>query len=478
MIVEVPGQGEIEFPDSMSDADVTSAIKKITGPKIGMGDVQAAPSSWAGSSNVPAAMLTGDPETDNRIGQNLAAQGGRKTVTKGDALRMAVLSASLAPMVANPIGAAAISGGLFSGATSKADDAAGIAGDALVGAGTGAAAGAALKTVGGPLAQWLAKKGQRYGAAALTGISSIARKKAPSPEAVEQAFKVGAIRPGSTVEGIARRLQDAADPLAQRYGEILTELEAKGVTGPNAQRMAAQFAQEAATADANSIVGTRAKALGDTASALTGTPGGHMTAAIPPKPTLPGGELSLMQTELMKRELQADAASQYVKEGPTSLAGGAKKEIAGKFRQAIEDAVSAQSSKAPAEAAAFMPVKEELHRTLEGLGFAREGAARYARRNPFGLHEAMGLASGVASGNPLEAIGTVGAMHALKDRGTSTLASLAHGGAKALGAVPQRAVPGYLSAPVAPKTFAQALAEALRRIEAGPVPVPADEGDR
>jgi len=378
--------------------------------------------------------------------------------------------AGVGALNAAPMGAA------FGAGESTAATPGGIATDAALGAAGGAALGAATPVVGGLLkkgaaeaAEGLGGRALRYGRNAIAGVTNaLARRKPLAPEAVEAAFQAGAIRPGSTVEGIANRLQEAADPLADRYGQILRDLEAKGVTGPNAAKMAGDLLAEAQQASNNSIIGTRAEALADTGRKLLSKP----TAGV-----APGGDLGLMQTELMKRELQNAAAGDFVKEGRLSLSGAARKEIAGRFKGAIEDAVAQQAQKAPDEAAAFVPVKEQLHNTLQALGAAREGAGRYARRSPFGLHEAMGLATGIATGNPAEAVGSLGLMHALKERGSSTAAWLARQGAQGarrLAGVEAARAPQ--SAVLALNPEVSALAEAMRRARvAGPLPAEAED---
>lgn len=437
--------------------------------KPGFGDLQYAEAKREAirtRRNVPAYLLTGMPIDEQRA--RIFAEAGKlePPITGRQAAQgMAILGSAIVPPLLPSAAGPAAGGGLFALGTTKASTPGEAVADTALGAFGGHLMGKGVQFLGralAPVAEYLTDKGLSYGRKALSGVSSsLARRKPIPAEAVREAFDVGAIRPGSSVEGIARRLQDVADPLSERYAAILKELEASGVTGPNAQNLAAQLATEGAQAEANSIIGTRAAALKDTAKALTGAPGGHMRPPIPPKPTDPMGNLGLMQSELMKRELQADAASQYVKEGPTSLAGAARKELAGKFKDAIEQAVAEQAAKSPAAAAEFQPVKEQLHRVLTGLGAAREGAARYARRSPFGLHEALGLASGIATGNPLEAAGAAGLMSALKERGASTLGSAFYSAGRGLSGF----APEALSPVTTPEgaALAKALADALRR---------------
>jgi hypothetical protein len=468
--------------------DTPPTAAEMAGGPPGMGDVRAAEAADApasvveGARNVPAAFLTNDPATDQRAAANLYEQGHQRALTTEDALRAGAIGggALLAPVAGVP--AAMLGGGLTSAGLSKSSEPGGIAIDAATGAVVSGAMAKALP----PLLGWLGNKlraaGINYGRKAITGVSSPLARRAPlADEVVEEAFRADAIRPGSNVGGVATRLQDAVDPVTEQYAEILKRLEAAGVTGPHAATLAAELAQEASTASANSIIGTRAKALQDASQTLVGAtiPQHHgPPIVIPPKPTLPGGELGLMQSELMKRELQKAAASEFVKEGSTSLAGAARKELAGRFKDAIEQAVESQAPKAPAEVASFVPVKEQLHRLLSALGPAREAAARSTRRIPFGLHEAMGLASGVASGNPTAAVATPALMSALKERGASTLAWGANRAANALGAAAAGPVPGSVSEHVADpaeEAFIAWLRSKFGAPQVGLVPAAAEE---
>jgi hypothetical protein len=327
----------------------------------------------------------------------------------GLAARMAAGAASGAP-VAGAIGLAESRDPTLAG---KLEDAAKNSGLGLLVGGTVPAVTTGASRFFDWLGEKLGKSAIDMGRKAITGVSStLARRKPLDPDVVENAFQVGAIKPFSDVEGIANRLSDVADEQGQQYRDILQALEDKGVHGPDAENLAQYLRGKAWLARQNSIVGTRADALDNAAEELAGK-------------TLPSsgqGRLGLMQSEFQKRELQQAAANDFVREGPQSLAGGARKELAGDWRQAIEDAVQQQSNLAPQEAADFQPVKEGLHKTLSALGPASEAAARKARRSPFGLQEAMGVATGLASGSPAKALEGAGIMNALKNRGASTIA--------------------------------------------------------
>jgi hypothetical protein len=166
--------------DDLSDEDVGRKVRaRFPGqyddfedapapPKVGMGDVQASPSSWVGSSNVPVGLLTGDEATDNQIGQNLAAHGARKAITKGDVGRTAAGIASVAApfLIPEALAGAAVGGGFGGLATTDAETVPGMVWDAAKNAFVAATGAKALQYAGKvaePVARWVAGK---FGSAA------------------------------------------------------------------------------------------------------------------------------------------------------------------------------------------------------------------------------------------------------------------------------------------------------------------------
>jgi len=123
VIIELPNGTELDAPDGLSPEQIKAIVQKHTSgapvpvalPPVGMGDVQAAPSSYPDTSNVPAAMLTGDPATDRQIAENAAAQGQRHAITKRDALGAGAVA--LGGLVGSAAGVPAgfASGALMSG---------------------------------------------------------------------------------------------------------------------------------------------------------------------------------------------------------------------------------------------------------------------------------------------------------------------------------------------------------------------------
>jgi len=377
------------------------------------------------------------------------------------------------------VGAGAMSGApagaLYGLGASESDTLGGNLGDAADGAVGGAIVGGAIPVVGAA-AKWAAPKLRNFaveqGRKALSGIGTALSARKEIPEAaVEAAYSSGAIRPLATIKGIAERLGIAADDLGQTYVQILKDLEAKGVTGPDATTVALDLLNRAAQ--------KRATSLGSTA------PGTFESAAneLVTKQTLPGGALPLSTAEAIKRNLQFEAQREYDKiSRQFTTTGEAKKELAAVMRGAIEDAVSTQAAKAPAEAAAFEPVKKKLSNLLQASKVAEEGAARAARRKTVGLTDTIaGTGLGAATGNPV--LGVLGAFgHGIADRRlASTLGSTARRVGQGLEWLGGANVPGPVRQAVAIEGGAnpemQAMVEALRRrIVFGPSMAPAEEG--
>jgi hypothetical protein len=457
-VIDLARRVKEKFPgayDDLSDVDLGRAVKgKFPGAyddfddvsSVGMGDVRASEGRdataaaereriVAGARNLPVSMQTNDPATDRRLAE-LAFEAGQTRdllpqvevgpkwmpqalknqmqFTPGD--RAALIAGGLGLAPAAGVLPAAASAGMMGAGMSESSDPAGILKDAGASALIGGTLAKVLPWAAGGIGRWLESKGINWGRKAITGVSSpLARRKELPEEAVRRAFKVDAIRPGSNVGGIANRLQQATDPVADEYRAVLAELESRGVYGPEAEKLAQAFLADSAAAVQNSAMGGASG--GPYASALREAGESIQSRALP----IGGqGRLGLMQSELMKRGAQSRAATDFVKEGPESLAGAGRKEVAGRLRESIEQAVDEQAALAPEAAAKFRPVKEELHQLLTALGPAREAASRAGRRIPFGLHEAMGLAAGISRGDPVAAVGSAGLMNALKERGAST----------------------------------------------------------
>lgn len=344
----------------------------------------------------------------------------------------AVKGAGLASKIAAGAKTGAAMGALYGAGGSEADTLSGIASDSALGGAVGSVAGGAapivgagLKRAAAPVARWLQERALESGRKALSGIGTPLAARKEIPEAVvNQALDTGAIKPFGTVTGAANRLEEQSNILGDAYGQILKELEAKGVTGPNAVVLARDIASRAAAAGKVSLGSARPRMLADMAAELP--------EKVNPAP-FASKRLGLLQAEEIKRGLQNEARREYDKiSRQFTTAGETKKEMASIFRQAIEDEVQAQAAKAPAAAAAFEPVKSRLANTLSALRVAEEGAARAARRAPPSLVPAVAVEA--ITGTP--GAGLLPLLARLADRRvSSTVARSSRAGAKLLEAL-------------------------------------------
>lgn len=338
----------------------------------------------------------------------------------------------------------------------------------LGGAATAAAAGTVLGGVGAGLlpnpgvlapaktaAERLRETAMNQGRKVLTGNAApMGTRKPLSEGAIQAAYDVKAIRPFGTVEKAAERLGVARETLGDEYSRIVGELEAKGVTGPNARALAKALSDEAKARSTDTLetmdpgpglfretaeeiaakvqesAPKKAHGHGKPAAPALVDAYGREVAVPAPAPAVP--TLRLTQAENMKRTAQRAARADYIREGPESLAGGARIDLASRLRQAVEDAVESQSDKAPAEAAAFVPIKRQLGPVIEAGVAADRGAARAANRQTFGLGSKVLAGGALAGGNLPGAVATMVGATALRNRGPATLGWAANTGAKLL----------------------------------------------
>lgn len=351
--------------------------------------------------------------------------------------------------VAQLIGTSAALGGAAGLGESTADTLGGQAWDAT----KGAAIGAAIPTVVAGLGKAVpvaasALRGGAIGTARRVLVNktgSLSAAKALPEEAVQEVLDSGVIKPLGTSAGAATRLQDLRETVGNQYAQIVDALEKAGVTGPDAQALAQQYAAKATATAANTM--------------NPSVPGVFTTAAeqVAAKPTT-GGRLALSQGEQLKRSLQGMAKSAYQQRQPAEL-GQAQEAAASMMRQAVEDEVAKQAPGAgpvaQEAAAAFEPVKERLSRLIAAGKVADVGMDRAANRHAFGLRDALAASGGMAHGGPIGAVGGGIASHLIGSRGASTAATAMNAGANAM---------DWLSGPALTPAQAriQALIEALR----------------
>lgn len=519
MIVEIDGQ-RYDVPDDATPDEIGALTAPPAGPKMGKGQAFGTGITQGATFNFGDEIEGGiqallrkyierDPEAANKtLGQvyesernyrrkeNDRASTDQRGAYLGGNVAGGLLTVPLLPGAAPAGGTAGLLSAAKVGAAYGAASGAGraetmadvpgaMATDAAVGAVAGPALGAASRLVGRGVSAGvnsvrakLAETALEQGRKALTGnAGTISVKKLLSPESVAAAYESGAIRPGATVKGIAERLGPAREAVGDEYGQIVRALEAAGVKGPNALALGQGLRQEARQISTQSL-GSPAPGMYERIGLeLQGLKQGMhgISPGVPKIDTSTAAlgvvdpRLGLVQAENMKRTLQNAARAEYVKEGGTSLSGEAKMELASRLRQAVEDAIDAQASRAPAEAAAFVPVKRRLGALLEASGAADTAAARAARKSNVGLVPAIAASGGMASGGlPMAAF--AGALaKAMQTRGASTVGSVSNFLANRIPAMtpPANIPPGAISAEVRALLDALATRPGLRLSPAG-----------
>jgi hypothetical protein len=320
----------------------------------------------------------------------------------------------------------AIAAGAVSGAGAADENTpGGRLGGAGMGAGLGAVgsafghyvAGPAISKLGGPLVKALGRKLEDLGIdqgrrALLNGADQLSRKITRS-DAVREALRFGAngelpaILPLGTAKGALKRLEGRADTLDALRESILSRLEANGVKGADARKLADDLMERGGKDFVNSGA--------DKSIAQK-----YMDEAVNVDQLAQDGQLGLKQGENIKRTLQKEA--KYDSAAPDSRMNVARKDIAAAVRQANEDAVDAAGKAAPFGsevsdlAESFVPVKQRLGRTLAAMEAAEKGAQRGSTRSWGGL--ALRLAK-----NPAEAGMALASGGGMMNRLASTAAS-------------------------------------------------------
>lgn len=367
----------------------------------------------AGSEQNPNAARAG---TAAGIGLSIAAPLPKVTVGSGRAGR---------------IGSAAATGaayGALSGLTDgDADLTRGEVGQAARETLEGAAAGGLIGGAAGgaveaarPLSSALRRLAVRQGKAVIQGGSDIAAatRRPLSDEAVEEVLRRGAIRPLSTTQATAGRIERLARQEGDEYGRILDALEAQGVTGPDSRALADRLLARGAEIEPNTLYQTVPDELYRAAAAIEGRGAAR-----------PSGRLGLRQTENIKQSAQE--AARFNRLEPTEILE-ARRDVAGIIRQANEDAVeqAGQAAGAGSEVAQlaerFVPTKRSLGRILEARQFARPGASKAEQRQPLGLKDVI-FGAGASGGEPLTGMALSQASSVARNRVPSLVSSGAFG---------------------------------------------------
>lgn len=471
-IVEIPGQGEVEFPDSMKDEEIVAAIKKIK--------TQQNPSFLDRAKSL-------GKEGAHFLGKAAPVVGGIVGGAAGAGLGTVAGVPSGPGAILTGIGGAALGAGLLSAAGKSVqhsiDTAIGYeenpgipavtkdaiktgAQDAAFTAAGGMAIPLAMRAAGAA-APAIDALGNRLGRRVLNGgATPLTVKKPISPAALDAAQEAGAFRPWGTTRSAATKIDAARDATGADYARIVKELEAAGVKGPDIPQLAQEFLQRGSTARANTL-NPAVPHVFDSAAEQVG-----QQASVPYAPGQ--GALKLSQAENMKRSLQGMAKSSYQQLDPVEL-GEAKQEAASLLRGAIEKAVEQQSGFAPKAAAEFVPVKQRLGPLIEAGNAAERGAAMADRRQAFSLTDLLAAGAG-GHGDPVRSAGSALASKALRTYGPSAGTWALKGGSDVLEGLASLSAPGAVRAGAAVGAAAdahdeglslQAILDSLRRHKAG-----------
>lgn len=323
--IDVPGHGPVDFPDSMSEADITAALRKISPPPEQHGPI-------AEALHKTASYL---PMAGGIAGGALGATAGAPTGP--GAFLLGALGAGALGGAGKGLQHLIDTGLGYEQPMSIQDaalDTSKAAGGEALGAGVGGLAAEGLSALAKPLAGPLREAAVGTARRILRNTGgSLSAAKPLSSEAAQEVLDMGIIKPFGTSKGAATRLAAARSAVGDEYGKIVQALEARGITGPQADALAQQYAAEGASVGARSMNPAVPRAYETAADQLAG------------KPTV-NGRLGLTQAEDLKRSLQDQATSAYKQMQPGELAR-AHEETASMMRQAVEDEIAKQAG-APA----------------------------------------------------------------------------------------------------------------------------------
>lgn len=450
-VIAMPGGQYVQFPDEMSNDDISAALAPHTSAggtfadhalnsgMMGFSDEAEAGYKALAKKVLPAALGGTDLPLGEQYRQDRDVSRQRLSEEKQEHPKVALgadIAGAILPAVATlgggtPASApstamrllrAAVSGGALGGVSalgsSDKEDLGGMAADAGKGAAVGAGLGMGFSQAGqltGPLSKWLRGQAVDTGRRFLSGTStSLSRAKPLSDPAVLEAFAQGAIKPGTSIASAAEKLAAAREDVGNVYGRIIDALDANGIRGPEAEALAQKFAAEGRSVAASNTNPAVRGVYDNEAQALTARePGGAFTVDRDPS-----GLLRLRQAESMKQSLQDRARSAYAQQFPKEV-GEANMGAASMMRQANEDAITqgAAASGDPmtqAIAEGFVPVKDKLGRIIQAADAATMAAQRAQKNHAIGLKELL-----MSGGNPVK----LGGAMLLKTRGTSTVAA-------------------------------------------------------
>lgn len=297
----------------------------------------------------------------------------------------------------------------------------------LIGAGTGGLVEAA-RPLAGALRRYAVEQGRKV----IQGNSDIAAatRRPLAPEAVEEVLEQGAIRPFSTTQRTYGRIDQLAEEQGAVYGEIIEQLERRGVQGPEARRLADElmerYQQEFLVTGANKSAPREFQRQAQNIERITAPPPGAEGPV--------SGRLGLRQAESVKRDLQQRARFDRLRSTGNEEA---LQEISSRVRQANEDAITEAamtpgvSPEVQALASRFVPTKQRLGKLLEARTFAERGASKADQRSSVGLKDVI-FGAGASGGEPLSGLALSQLSSVARNRGPSTLAAGSFGLARGL----------------------------------------------
>jgi hypothetical protein len=257
----------------------------------------------------------------------------------------------------------------------------------------------------------------------LSGSSDMAAvsRKPLRDEAVEEVLASGGIKAFDTTPQTHERVASLADEAGFMYGQLIDDLEAAGVRGPDARKLARSWLEKYEAAfNASSADKGPASIFRDEANNLRALVRG-------------GKSLGLSQAEGIKRTLQKRGKFYRREANPMEES---VQEASSDLRQAIEDAVekggaAAKDPEIRSLADAFVPAKQRTGRLLEAEEFIDRAASKYSQKpNVSMVDRLMGAAS--SGGNPIQAEANARAMSLARRRLPSAAARYSYDLSQAL----------------------------------------------
>lgn len=292
-----------------------------------------------------------------------------------------------------------------------------LMGSGVIGGGlTGGVTGAAVEAVRRPLSNTLKAYGIRKGKDVLQGGSDIAAptRRPLSDEAVQEVLDSKLM--GGTTQETYAKIEKEAGTVGDLYGQIVRDLEAQGVRGPDVRKLADELFEKYAQRYRNTGADkAEAQALFDEAANIEDIAEG-------------APNMSLGRMEDVKRSVQNAARFDRLK---NSAAEDGRQEAASMIRQANENAIAEAAQRAGPDseisrlAADFVPTKQRLGRILEARTAAERGAVKAAARS-----SGPGIVDhlvGASTGDPATAYLTALAVNKMRSRLPSALSRYSYG---------------------------------------------------